>query len=138
MNVIEVTREYGVIITLCTNHEVLECKPEQVNSAIHAADEVIHDALGQFGEDESSFRKWEGGPLSCAEKIKADWYRREVDLEALTELGAYEYTKQSEILYTSWDWIATESVPTVLQLGIETLIENAVAARDAELSSSNE
>ncbi len=138
MELIELTKEWAVRIVLCTNAETLEIndeglsltETEMVNQGVHAAQEVIFDRLGNFGDEDSFFKNWNGGQFACAEKIHASFYTREItkDDEGEEELGDWEWF--ADFRSTSWIKERLVKVPADLVNKVEKAVEDAENARD--------
>ena len=137
MGIIEVTAEWGAEVTICTNSETYDTSDPRLKSetvdddvmrpAVAKAQDVIFNALGSFADENSSFRDWHGGKLSCAERIKIEWCRRPIaqDTEELEEFGDQPYGK--------WEWPPLKEVPQILLRGMDSIIEQAVEVRDSML-----
>ncbi len=139
--IIEVTAEWGAEITICTNSETYDTSDPRVKGevvdddvmrpAVAKAQDVIFDALGSFAEENSFFRDWHGGKLSCSERIKVEWYRRPIaqDAEEIEEFG--------DVAYGKWEWMKPEEVPQILRRGMDSIIEGAAEVRDSLLYREN-
>lgn len=48
-------------ITLCSNHEVLDCDPEHVEEILKAGTDCCYDLTGRLPESDGYFHNWHGG-----------------------------------------------------------------------------
>lgn len=138
MELIELNEKWAVRLVLCTNAEVLDVddeglganKNEMVCRAVGAAQDILYNALGGMGEEDGFFGSWQGGKFSCAEKIHASFYTREItkDEEDEDEYGEWEW--QSDFGSTKWIQERLAQVPAELREKVETAVASAVEARD--------
>jgi hypothetical protein len=138
MELIELEKGWAVRIVLCTSAETLEINDEGlglteteiVNQGVHAAQEVIFDRLGDFGEEDSFFKNWNGGQFTCAKEIHASFYVREItkDDEGEEEFGDWEWF--ADFRSTSWIKERLAKVPTDLVNKAEKAVKDAENARD--------
>jgi len=123
MSVIEITKEYGVEIVLCTNAEVLGVDNEElVRRAVRRQQEYIFDVLGDYAEEDGIFSHWRGGRYQSPYNICVEWFRREPD-------GGETIVTWDDIEFTDWSFIQSHEVPEVLQLGMDEIIDNLLAIR---------
>ena len=130
MELIELTNEFAVNLTICTNDETLGIDsndPEVVTEVGKAAEDSIFNSLGCFGEEESNFKTWNGG-FGSGHKIATRFYKRDIDIDDLDEIENLD-----DLFYTNWQCMDTKEVPAVIRIGIEKVVIDATQAMDSVL-----
>jgi len=128
---IEITSDWAVEIVVCTNLETLAIdanNPEDLQPAMRAGEEIFEKNLDGWPlvEDDASFVNWNGGKYRrqgyCEGLFAFDFFKREVaeDIE--------EWEDNGDQAYGDWAWAAAKSVPTILRLGLATILEQCTTA----------
>ncbi|MDD5458370.1 MAG: hypothetical protein PHF37_03150 [Phycisphaerae bacterium] len=132
MDVIRLTKEWGVRVIFCTNSECLGVDAEGIGAttsemacdAVGKAQDALFDVLGAFGEEDGFYHNWEGGKFAGSDYIHASFWKREIekDEDGEESLGAWEYIgRLSEAV--------KDGVPAELVTKVNIAIDKAVAAR---------
>lgn len=137
MEIIEITKEYGVKVVFCTNSETLGIKDEGLSlteseiacDVVRSGQESIFESLGGYGNEDSFFKNWNGGKYSCGSNIYASFWKREIELNEDGEesFGEWEFVDEYRWSKDTYD------IPTDIVLKIKTAIEAADGIMSAKL-----
>jgi len=126
-------QRYGVCLTVCQNVETVcdgrDLSPweeEATAAAGSKAQAVIHARLGELADDDRLFANWHGGKFSHGGFIAKTFYVREFESdidEDGEECGSFG----------EWEWIDEKKVPAETIAEVDSVIDAASDAMNAEL-----
>lgn len=135
---IELTTEWAVELVVCTNLETLGIDwndPEVLQEAMQVCGPVFNKLFNNgwsFVEEDSFFANWNGGKYCrsgyCEGHFAFYFFARDAaeDIE--------EWESNGDQAYGDWYWVDSDSVPSILKIGLERMLEKCNKAIDAVIS----
>jgi len=135
---IELTTEWSVELVVCTNLETLGIDAndsEILQEAMQVCASIFNslsNSCWSFVREDSYFPNWNGGKYSksgyCIGHFAFDFFARDI-AEEIEEWESY-----GDQAYSEWYWVDLDSVPLILKIGLERILEECNEAIDTVLS----